>query len=173
MIKVNKDYDNPPEKLEASGCKRKIKRAVERKDGDKYNGNHYRHKDVKKILLEKIYRHKCSYCESYSEHVATLQVEHYRPRNGLQPQQTGDEKHNGYYWLGCEWSNLLLGCPKCNGAGAKGVRFPITGTRVYDDTPFDDTGSIDSFDRSRFHADKSPLIDEEPLLLNPEIDEPN
>lgn len=171
MIRAAKDYDNPPEVLLNPGCRKKIKRAVENKDGSQYNGNHYKNEDVLETL-KGIYHHKCSYCESKTEHVAALQVEHYRPKDGLKVEQIGDEDHTGYYWLGCEWSNLLLGCPKCNGKGAKGTRFPISGTRVFHGNPFDHTGNIDSFDRSTLMANNSPLKDELPLLLNPEQDEP-
>lgn len=172
MIRVHKDLDNPPEILLGKSCKEKIKKAVKKKEGKKYTGHHYGHEQVKQRLKEDIYHHKCAYCESTIEHAAALQVEHYRPKDGLKVEKSGDKKHRGYYWLGCEWSNLLLACPKCNGKGAKGTRFPISGKRVYDGTPFDKTGSIKSFNRSRLRADRSPLSAEKPLLLNPEMDKP-
>jgi len=169
VIKVAKNYEEPPGALLSENCIQQIKKAVEKKNGDKYTTNYYRHEEVLTRLKEDIYNGKCAYCESKSEHVASLQVEHFRPKGGLKKEKTGDENHKGYYWLGNEWSNLLLSCPKCNGKNAKGNRFPISGVRVYDDSPFDDNGD---FDRERLIPTKPPLKNEMPLLLNPESDEP-
>ena len=153
MIQVFKSYFAPPKILISDGCSQKNKKAIKEKNCHKFS-YYYAHKDVKDAL-EIIYNEKCGYCESKTKHVASLQVEHYRPKAKLEEDLT----HNGYYWLGYEWSNLLLACPKCNEQGAKGNKFPIIGMRV-------------SLHSSQYLADKSPLIDEEPLLLNPEIDNP-
>ncbi|MFK7904041.1 MAG: hypothetical protein AB8B69_02905 [Chitinophagales bacterium] len=167
MIKVSKKYDKLPEALTRTGCKRKIKRAIEAQSGKGYNGHHYKDGSVKGKLNE-IYKDKCAYCESKIEHAASLQVEHYRPKDGL----TEEASHKGYYWLGCEWSNLLLACPKCNGKGAKGTKFPIEGIRIQHATAFADMADLKTFDRARLKADCSDLLTEKPLLLNPELDEP-
>lgn len=166
MIKVSKDYNAVPEALNRTGCKRKIKKAIEAQSGKGYNGHHYKDIGVKTKLNE-IYHDKCAYCESKIEHAATLQVEHYRPKDGL----AEDKSHKGYYWLGCEWSNLLLACPKCNGKGAKGTKFPITGIRIQQDIAFTDMTDLKTFHRIRLKADCSELLAEKPLLLNPELDE--
>jgi uncharacterized protein (TIGR02646 family) len=167
LIKVSKNYQDPPAELLSKNCIIQIKEAIKEKNGAKYSTNYYRHNKVLKKLKEDIYHGKCAYCESKSEHAAALQVEHFRPKDGLEFEKNDDEKHKGYYWLGNEWSNLLLGCPKCNGKGGKGTRFPISGKRVYD-SPIDGNVEIDRFDRTQFIAENSPLIDEKPLLLNPE-----
>lgn len=169
MIKVAKNYEEPPAVLLSENCIRQIKEAVEQKSGNKYSNHYYRHEEVLIRLKEDIYLHKCAYCESKIEHAASLQVEHFRPKGGLKKEKTGDENHKGYYWLGNEWTNLLLSCPKCNGKDAKGNRFPISGVRVYDDSPFDSNGD---FDRERLIPTKPPLKNEMPLLLNPQSDEP-
>ncbi len=170
MIKVTKDYEEPPPpELLSDNCIKQIKEAVEQKSGNKYSNHYYRNEAVLSRLRKDIYRHKCAYCESKIEHAASLQVEHFRPKGGLKKEKTGDENHKGYYWLGNEWTNLLLSCPKCNGNDAKGNRFPISGVRVYDDSPFDSNGD---FDRERLIPTNPPLKDEMPLLLNPESDEP-
>jgi uncharacterized protein (TIGR02646 family) len=153
VIKVAKSYEKPPAALLSGNCTQQIKEAVEKKSGDKYSTNYYRHEEVLTRLKENIYHGKCAYCESKSEHVAPLQVEHFRPKGGLKKEKTGDENHKGYYWLGNEWSNLLLSCSKCNGQNAKGNRFPISGVRVYDDSPFDSNGN---FDRQRLIPTKPP-----------------
>lgn len=153
MISVKKDYDNPPDKLKSENCKNKIKEMVKAR---KFSGGYYGHETVKKALAE-IYRNKCAYCESDPTAGAALQVEHYRPKDKLKE----DDSHPGYYWLGHEWSNLLLACPKCNGKGAKSNHFPIDpeGIRV-----FDPTGG--------YRADLPAFLAERPLLLNPESDAP-
>lgn len=170
MIKVNKDYYTIPEALTRIGCYRKIKRGIEGKDGKVYNGHHYKDGSVK-TTLHLIYNSKCAYCESKIEHAATLQVEHYRPKDGLQGFLR--IQHCGYYWLGCEWSNLLLACPNCNGKRGKGTKFPINGIRVYDGSMFVDILDVSSYSRNGCIANLTPLINEQPLLLNPEIDEPS
>jgi uncharacterized protein (TIGR02646 family) len=172
LIKVARNFSDPPAVLLDPKCKEKIKEAIEEKNGEKCTDYYYRHREVLNRLKDEIYHGKCAYCESKIEHAAALQVEHFRPKSGLKREKPGDENHNGYYWLGLEWSNLLLSCPKCNGKGGKGTRFPISGTRVYDDSPFDSTGGLESFDRTRLIASNSPLIDEEPLLLHPINDDP-
>jgi uncharacterized protein (TIGR02646 family) len=168
MIKVTKDYSSPPEVLTRTGCYSKIKKAVNSTNGHDsiYNGNHYKHEQVT-TKLKTIYNKKCAYCESFSEHVATLQVEHYRPKAKVVDLTSPNP--NGYYWLGCEWSNLLLACSKCNGKSAKANNFPISGTRRLNDTPFN---SQNIFIRTNLLADSSFLTSEQPLLLNPEIDIP-
>lgn len=164
MIKVIKDFESIPSALTKNGCYNKIKRAVTALDGNIYDGYYYKDETVT-TSLNSIYNQKCGYCESFSNHVATLQVEHYRPKAKV----TEDKNHKGYYWLGCEWSNLLLACSKCNGKGAKGNFFPILGNRIQNGTPFDDAGI---FIRTSLIADRPSLINEKPLLLNPELDYP-
>lgn len=164
MIKVIKDYKSIPTALTKKGCYSKVKRSITALDGNIYDGYYY--KDVTVTTqLNTIYNHKCAYCESFSDHVAPLHVEHYRPKAKV----TEDSNHKGYYWLGCEWSNLLLACSKCNGKGAKGNFFPILGTRVLHDTPFNHLGK---FNRINLFADSLLLTKEQPLLLNPELDSP-
>ena len=153
MIHIFKSYSTPPVILLSDGCQQKIIKSIDEKNSHKFS-YYYNHDDVKKAL-EEIYHEKCGYCESKSKHIASLQVEHYRPKAKV----VEDSKHKGYYWLGYEWSNLLLACPKCNEQGAKGNKFPIEGIRIFRHS-----------NQSLPH--NSPLIDERPLLLNPEIDNP-
>jgi len=164
MIQVSKSYSNSPNILKSDNCKKKIEKAMLEKDSHNFGYYYNEQGDVKKDL-ELIYHQKCAYCESKVNHIATLQVEHYRPKKKV----TEDINHNGYYWLGYEWSNLLLACPKCNQQGAKGNYFPISGERVYNHTDFLTNNKLDS---NKCYPNKSPLIDERPLLLNPELDNP-
>ncbi len=111
-----------------------------------------------------VFNPKCAYCESTSVVVASLQVEHYRPKKEI----TNEPTHKGYYWLAFEWTNLIYACPKCNGQGAKGNRFPILGARATQEPKnIDGTIHYDAFD-----ANHQVLRQELPLLLHPEIDNP-
>ncbi len=164
MRKVNKDFDNPPAILvNAARCK-KIKTALETQSAQHISNSDYSPEAVK-AALEVLYNEKCSYCESTVKQVAALQVEHYRPKNGV----LGDANHKGYYWLAVEWSNLVLGCPACNGQGAKGNKFPVAGIRVGTQNPFD---ANDQLQRAELYPNASLLADEQPLLIHPEIDDP-
>jgi hypothetical protein len=177
-----KDFDNPPERLKSLNCIKQIAEAVKTKNGEKYTTTYYQSDEVlnalraysisKNTFDANTDEAKCYYCESFSEVVATLQVEHYRPKTKICDEDNNEivDSH-GYYWLGCEWSNLLLSCPKCNGSGAKGNKFPIEGTRKLDDNPINGTDAIPILNRTNCFAHARPLSDEKPLLLNPEVDE--
>ncbi len=116
------------------------------------------YKSVREILCE-LYHDKCAYCESKE---FKPDIEHYRPKKGV----TG-VIHSGYYWLCYEWSNLIPSCPNCNRPPGKSNQFPIIGNRV-DGPTFLTSGKLDT---NACQADKSPLIDEQPYLLHPEIDD--
>jgi len=79
---------------------------VVREDYTKYG-------DARKVLLANLGNY-CSYCEGYFEQGAILQTEHVQPKglevNGLKPYANLEKK----------WSNFLLACSTCNGAGNKG-----------------------------------------------------
>lgn len=177
-----KDFGTPPSILQTENCYKQIAIAVKNKNGNKYTTHYYRDKTVldklfaysidKDVFDKSKYEPKCFYCESFVETVSALQVEHYRPKAKICDESNNEVPNsNGYYWLGCEWSNLLLSCPKCNGSGAKGNRFPIKGIRRLDENPIKGSVAKPIFTRNNCLADRSPLIDEDPLLLNPEIDE--
>jgi len=163
MLKITKDFDNPPAVLLSKGRLNKIQKAVDTQSAQHISNSDYS-PELAKDALEALYHAKCSYCESTVLQVAALQVEHYRPKNGV----LEAPDHKGYYWLAVEWSNLVLGCPNCNGQGAKGNKFPVLANRVLAQNPFE-TGQ---FSRANILANVSPLLDEAPLLLHPEIDDP-
>ncbi len=101
-------------------------------------------KKLKRHLIE-LFRGKCAYCESRLLHVTWGDVEHYRPKKAV----AEDPAHGGYYWLAYDLRNLLLACPRCN--GAKMNQFPVRGRRAC--APED-------------------IEQEKPLLLNPYHDDP-
>lgn len=106
------------------------------------------------------YKNKCAYCEK----LCKADVEHYRPKKGVHE----DSKHEGYYWLCYEWTNLIPACVKCNRDGGKHNHFPILGKRVYFPKFLED-GNLDLIQNK---ANENPLAAETPYLLHPEIDNP-
>ena len=127
-------------------------------------------RDLKEDFLMKIFNGKCAFCEATVQHANfPPHAEHYRPKK----QVTVDRKtinHCGYFWLACEWHNLLLVCHNCNsghrefsgkkiGHWGKANEFPISGKRV--NRPSKDPGSW-----------IRELAAERPLLLNPYLDDP-
>ncbi len=161
MVSVKKDFDNPPLGLLTENCKKRI--ALSLKEKNKHSFSCYN--DSKKTVLKRlkeIYHNKCGYCETKINAGFELQIEHYRPKKEVKE----DSTHKGYYWLGYEWSNLLLACPKCNQQGAKGNHFPIEGERVYIHNNFLTNGIL----VSKKCYPLELLEQEKPLLLNPEVD---
>jgi len=176
-----KENNNVPARLSVPGALRQIMRAIESSDGDVYNASYYPHEDVVNLLkafsIHKMQLQpgdlaKCNYCESKIEHAATLQVEHYRPKGKVDSGENDHIELPGYYWLGLEWTNLLLACPKCNGKDAKGNKFPIRGARAQLHHTVQTIENSLTLVRANCYANEHPLLLELPILLNPEIDHP-
>lgn len=194
MIKIEKDLMQIPTSLTENECLDSLKRIVqdrkiisknkknsagilvERKNideeiykGRKHHINSDGFGDVQQKLKD-LYNNKCAYCESYT---FKPRIEHYRPKGNVKEYNFSTNKfkkvnsHNGYYWLVYEWSNLVPSCHHCNTIeDAKSDRFPIIGTRVIHPT-------LDSIGLpNELLANQAPLIDEQPYLLHPEIDNP-
>lgn len=149
MIKIDKDYDNVPSKLTRQTVENRIVM------GD-FTQGYYGEEEVRDEL-NNLYNNKCGFCEAKRKS-ATLQIEHFRPRNYRK-----NNTHTGYPWLSYEWSNLLLACSHCN--SKKSSWFPISSSnkRVANQPS----------DRKDWRADAKIMLDEEALLLNPELDEPS
>ncbi len=142
-------YDNAINKLKISAC---------------WPNNHskiYR-SDIVKDELNKYYNSHCAFCNQIPKG-SPLQVEHFRPKDGIK-----NERHTGYYWLGYEWTNLLFSCGNCN--TKKSNHFPLEpgGIRVLGPTIISNRISlIHNLFNSR------DLKNEKQILLNPEIDNPD
>lgn len=99
---------------------------------------------------------KCTYCES----MQNIQTDHYRPINGLTDFDDSKQKfitvkkHNGYYWLKNEETNLQHLCFSCN--NTKRNRFPIEGKRIYKAPK----------KRNDWLFDAQLMYNEKPLLLS-------
>ena len=62
--------------------------------------------------LNRLFSFKCAYCESKYEATQPVDVEHYRPKAGVDVD--GRLERPGYYWLAATWGNLLPSCIDCN-----------------------------------------------------------
>ncbi|RBQ06698.1 HNH endonuclease [Pedobacter miscanthi] len=176
-----KQHHQAPARLSVAGALRQIERAFLGADGDEYNATYYPHQEVTDLLraysihktaLAPGDQPKCNYCESRIEHAATLQVEHYRPKAKVEAGENDNVETSGYFWLGLEWTNLLLACPKCNGKDAKGNKFPIAGIRAVPHNPVQRAGRVLSLVRTDCLTNCLVLQQELPILLNPEVDHP-
>jgi uncharacterized protein (TIGR02646 family) len=70
----------------------------------------YSNQEVKGALAT-LFNGKCAYCESFILHIYPGDVEHFRPKGEITEPIV---RKPGYYWLGADWSNLLLSCRNCN-----------------------------------------------------------
>jgi uncharacterized protein (TIGR02646 family) len=161
MIKVEKNHNNPPPILKGKSCREYIQDLLEGPRGQKFNNYYYAHETVRENLYS-LYHDKCAYCESDTRATAESRIDHYRPKKEVKE----EPQHPGYYWLANEWSNLIPACEKCN--NSKSSFFPIDtekGKRVMGPV-FDDKGNLDCLAVSKIYRDEKPLI------IHPEIDEP-
>lgn len=108
--------------------------------------------EVKRALLE-AQNQKCCYCEERFGATSYGDVEHYRPKTAAQQDRGLPKLPPGYYWLSNDWTNLLVSCEVCN-RGNKRMRFPLRNPEV----------------RARSH--RHDLTREEPLLINPFLEDP-
>lgn len=170
MRKVNRDWKDIPNKLKhkdtISALKALIKNpTLKISDSiykDPYKDSKGKTKSRVRDKLNEYYYHKCAYCETRG---GKADIEHYRPKKNVK-ENTNHE--GGYYWLAYEWSNLLPSCKDCNREGGKNAMFPILGTYVVAPT-FLTNGNLNPQD---FLPNSTLLLQEEPYLLHPEIDEP-
>lgn len=123
----------------------------------------YREKDVRRAL-EGMFGAKCAYCETEYAAGNSPDTEHYRPKNEIE-RADKTKLRPGYYWLAATWSNLLPTCVYCNRrrehpypdgprVTGKGIQFPLADESKRVTTPANTQG-------------------EEPLLLDPTVDEPS
>ncbi len=101
---------------------------------------------VPKILWEH-QKHKCCYCERKLYWSREMDVEHFRPKAGVDE----EPDHKGYWWLAYSWDNYLISCKICN-SDYKNNRFPLLS------------------DGKRACCEQDDLSLEKPVLLHP-VDE--
>jgi uncharacterized protein (TIGR02646 family) len=104
----------------------------------------YRHPQIKEKLVA-LFKGKCAYCDSNITHITAGDIEHFRPKSA-------------YWWLACDWDNLLFACEKCNRTG-KNDAFPLLNNAV-----------------TQCKYNKKALLEaedkKERLLLNPCVEDP-
>ncbi|HEU4778323.1 MAG TPA: hypothetical protein VFS58_00430, partial [Steroidobacteraceae bacterium] len=119
--------------------------------------------DLLRAAINDLYKYKCAYCETFYGKSQPVAVEHYRPKGEVIEGKVRVKP--GYYWLAATADNLLPSCTDCNSprrqpepdgterVRGKGNYFPLA------------KGSK----RARSPGGERR---ENPLLLHPEIDEP-
>lgn len=113
--------------------------------------------------LNDAFHNKCAYCESDVPATSSTNVEHYRPKGAVQFDDA--PRRLGYYWLATTWDNFLPACTRCNSR-----KF-----QEHEDGPPRVTGKANFFplaDESRRATAIGEEAHEEPLLLNPYVDDP-
>lgn len=133
----------------------------------------YKEQDVK-AALRSLSQGKCAYCESKINVVGAREVEHYRPKGGIE----GVADHPGYWWLAHAWDNLLPACIDCNKSKRQHiVTADMTREQVEDlllRRPSKSFGKKNQFDVKGVRASNgsSDLEAEDALLIDPTIQEP-
>ena len=138
----------------------------------------YKHQEVKNAL-ERLFRGKCAYCETFYSNAQPMDVEHFRPKGAVE----GVKDHPGYWWIGMAWENLLPSCIDCN--RKRNQTTPeghVSQVKLLEDTlrfsrsATVATGKKDSFPLAssgkRAAGPGDELTAEKALLLNPCDEEP-
>lgn len=112
----------------------------------------YGAESVKKQLIDEQHG-KCCFCEADFTANGYGDVEHFRPKAGFTKIKTGKLNRPGYYWLAYDWNNLFFSCQICNQRYKKNY-FPLD----------------DETKRAKNHT--FDYGQEDPLLLNPAVDNP-
>jgi uncharacterized protein (TIGR02646 family) len=134
----------------------------------KFNFEAYSADDVKAALFE-LFHGKCAYCESRYADTQPMDVEHWRPKGGVDELLPNGKTTlgEGYPWLAARWANLLPSCIDCNRERlqtdtvtgetvklGKANQFPITGMRM------------------KFVGNLPPVVEDAALIINPTVDDP-
>ena len=166
MIKVERPKGSTPKGLVRRGLAELKKHRVLEPKKRKFNA--YSDDPVKEKLAE-LFGRKCMFCESLLAGSQPGDVEHYRPKGKVVVCPKTDDAPAllapGYYWLAAKWPNLLLSCADCNRP------------RTQDDC--DGNARVIGMANFLPLADETKrasgpwlVLREEPLLLNPCIDDP-
>jgi len=171
MRKINKNYANLPAPLTGVAANATLATILAAR---RYSGTNFKATAVK-AALNRLYHDKCGYCEAHITAVSYKNVEHYRPKNAVDIRDLSiGTTHSGYYWLGNEWSNLLIACIWCNATGRKGTRFPLSNpiARVTI-PPALVPPPPGTYNTAANHINHIYLSVERPLIINPEVTNPS
>ena len=97
---------------------------------------------------------KCCYCESKISVSSYGEIENYRPKGGARGLQK-EYAPLHYFWLAYDWNNLFISCQTCNQKFKRDL-FPLE----------------DESKRAKVLAVGKDLVKENPLLLQPCLDDP-
>ncbi len=104
---------------------------------------------------------KCCFCEAIFSDNSYGDVEHFRPKTAYKKFNAQTLAYSrtltypGYYWLAYNWSNLMFSCEKCN-RSFKRNKFPLDNEST----------------RKPFHNHPNDIVNEDCLLINPNIEDP-
>ncbi|MEK9939970.1 MAG: hypothetical protein VW548_03245, partial [Methylotenera sp.] len=84
------------------------KSAEETKSRKAFEFKAYKNDDVRHALFT-LFHGKCAYCEARYDTTAPVDIEHFRPKGGID-----GTDHLGYWWFAATWLNLLPSCIDCN-----------------------------------------------------------
>lgn len=162
MIRIQKSTNTPTILIKKGVADTLTTCQLYEADSDRYNEglatlstdrDIYAADSVKKQLIADQHG-KCCFCEADFTANSFGDVEHFRPKGGYTT-TFGNQKlqRPGYYWLAYEWDNLLFSCEVCNRREKRNY-FPVA----------------DETKRVKNHL--SNVADEEPLLINPTLSDP-
>lgn len=128
------------------------------------------------IWLDGLFKSKCAYCESPYSAVSARNIEHYRPKGGIDE----NPKHTGYWWLASDWRNLLPSCIACNQRRKQAIYVPgitleeLEAARL--SPAASDTGKGNAFPMNPptlwVTTEGADLTTEDPLLIDPQVRDP-
>ncbi len=129
----------------------------------------YKNDDVK-AALDELFHGKCAYCEQRYASTQPMDVEHWRPKGGVEDvDDQGIRKLlDGYPWLAARWTNLLPSCIDCNRPRiqrdvrtgesvtlGKANQFPVSGPRMMPPQP-----------------GGPPPVEDVALIIDPTVEDP-
>lgn len=169
VIKVNRPEGSVPASLVLEGLAERRANRIARLAKQKMTFQAYRAPDVR-AQLHAIFGRKCAFCESLLAGTQSGDIEHYRPKGKVVidpvPPRTARITKDGYYWLAAKWHNLLISCADCNRPRTQLDHDDVA--RVIGKSNYFPLG-----DEGMRAAGPRGLQNEEPLLLNPCVDDPN
>ncbi len=123
--------------------------------------------------LAVIFERKCAYCERDVRAGGDAEIEHFRPKGGVE-----SEIHPGYWWLAHTWLNMLPSCQACNQRRLVNVLeqavTPEEFERLLNARPRESHGKQNYFPIAGTRAvhRKHDLAGEVPLLIDPTVTDP-
>ena len=118
---------------------------------------------------------RCAYCETGLQAASASQIEHFRPKGGVQD----EPDHSGYWWLATTWENLLPSCPGCNERRSHHIIEEMITFEEFEATrnrpPTSTHGKKNYFPVAGPRAMRrgDDLAGEDPLLIDPTVRDPS